>query len=304
MDSFEHCRKASERATWSFEKEIGALDFDPSCHYLPERICGRGLPDWMDEKQRLLLNQIRGFSYAHLFMFVEQFIIEETCAAAGSYIHSDRDALSALLKFTEEETKHQRMFIRVKELASEGLGFSPAALSGMQEVAREVCRHSSFAVFLVTLNIEWFTQRHYIECFQEEKGKLDPGYMKVFRLHWTEEAQHARIDALQLRRLAAELTDAQILGAVEEFIQILFTMRKLIFEQDELDVASFEEGIGRSLSSDERASLLKALNASSTWTYILSGLEHRSFRAHYEELVPATGPSIDDVHAQLADLGD
>jgi hypothetical protein len=126
--------------------------------------------------------------------------------------------------------------------------------------------------------------------------------MKVFRLHWTEEAQHARIDAIHLRRLADKLTEAQIFAALSEFVKILLAMRGIVRQQDALDLDSFEKALGRSFSPEERTSLLYALDEASTWTYFMSGLEHPAFRAVYEDLVPAGGMSIDQVKAQLVQV--
>jgi hypothetical protein len=302
MDSFEQCRLASEKAAWSYEKELKDLEFDFALDFLPKRLCGAELPPWLKPDERRLLNQIRAFSYAHIFLFVEQFIVEETCAAALAYVRTDREALSALLKFTDEETKHQRMFLKIKDQVAAGLGFRPGELEGMKEMARKICSHSSFAVFLVTLNIEWFTQRHYVECFQAEKGILDAGFVKVFRLHWTEEAQHARIDTLQLQRLAKTLSAPELLCAYDEFWAILSEMRGLIREQDRLDVASFESGLGRSLSDQERASLLLALEKCSLWTYFLSGLEHQAFAKVYNALLPPGGASLEWVKNKVVQL--
>jgi hypothetical protein len=295
VDSFEQCRISSERATWSFEKEIQGLQFDFERDFLPNGLLRGGFPDWMTSEERLLMNQIRGFSYAHIFMFVEQFIIEETCAAATEYLRSDRHALSALLRFADDETKHQKMFLKVKDLVGEGLSVPPKAVGGMEDVAESLRAFSPFAVFLSTLHFEWMTQQHYVEFFQVAKGSVDPGFMKVFRLHWTEEAQHARIDALQLRRLAADLSASD-----DEFWEIMLSLRFVVREQDMLDLESFENNIGRVLGEAERASVLSSLEESSFWVFFLSGLRHKSLRSLYEELAPEGAPSLKWVEERLA----
>lgn len=300
MDSFEQCRISSEKATWSFEKEIQGLQFDFKRDFLPQGLFRGGLPPWMSAKERLLINQIRGFSYAHIFMFVEQFIIEETCAAAFTYVRTDREALSALLTFTNEETKHQKMFQKVKELVAEGLSVRPLAAPGMEEVAETVTSHSAFAVFLCTLHFEWITQRHYVEFFQVEKGTIDLDFMKVFRLHWTEEAQHARIDALHLRRLAAERPSSEILSSCDEFWEIMLVFRATVRKQDCLDLESFEKNVGRKVGNEERESLSNALEESSFWVYFLSGLRHKSFCSLYEDLAPDGAPSLKWIEERLA----
>jgi hypothetical protein len=286
MDNFKLCRIASERASWSFEIELSDLRLDFKRRFLPERICGRCLPSWLDADTKRLINQIRGHSYAHLFLFVEQFIIQNTCHSATEYIHVDHDALSALLRFSNEETKHQRMFALVKDLVAEGLDFRPGEIQGMEQAARAICAHAPFAVYLLILMIEWFTQRHYVECFRDEAADLDPCFVKVFRLHWTEEAQHARIDTIQLRALAAQMSEQEITDAMGEFVTLLGTLKGLLVQQDELDMLTIEKAIKQPLTTKQKAELFAALQEESTWTFILSGLEHSAFQKGYASLIP------------------
>jgi hypothetical protein len=300
VDSFEQCRISSEKAAWSFEKEIQGLQFDFKRAFLPNGLVRGVFPDWMNREERLLMNQIRGFSYAHIFLFVEQFIIEETCAAASTYLRTDREALSALLKFADEETKHQKMFIKVKDLVGEGLNVRPKSVGGMEDVAEKLRDYSPFSVFLCTLHFEWITQQHYVEFFQVEKGSVDADFMKIFRLHWTEEAQHARIDALQLRRLAGEMESAEIISSYDEFWEIMLAMRDVVREQDRLDLQSFELNIGRTLGDVQRKSILDALEESSFWVFFLSGLRHKSFSSLYKDLAPEGAPSLKWVEERLA----
>ncbi len=285
MDTFELCRIASERVAWSFEHALGNLKFDFERRFLPSRICGSELPKWLDPASTLKINQIRAFSYAHIFLSVEQFIIQSTCISATEYIHNDRDALSAMLRFTDEETKHQRMFEMVKQLVADGLGFRPRELPDMEERARAICQHSPFAVYLSILMIEWYTQRHYVECFREEESDLDPNFVKVFRLHWTEEAQHARIDAIKLRMLVQNMSPSEITMSITEFSNILNGLHDMIRKQDILDIDSIAIAINIQLTDEQRNEILQALHKESFWTFLMSGLEHTGFSSVYDELV-------------------
>ena len=301
VDTFELCRIASERAAWSFDEQFGSLELDFSKRFLPTRLCGQETPRWLSPEASSLLNHIRGYSYAHIFLFVEEFIIEQTCSTAVDYVHVDRNALSALLKFTDEETKHQRMFALVKQRIQDGLGFRPGELQDKEDVARAICANSPIAVYLVTLMIEWFTQRHYVECFESAETELDPGFVKVFRLHWTEEAQHARIDTLVLYALAEGLTDKNLETAFEEFTALVLQMDALIGQQDALDIQSLETALGTAFSESQRAALLAALRRESRWTYAQSGLEHRAFQATYNALRPSDRFSIEALLEKLRD---
>lgn len=210
MDSFEKCWLTSEKVNWRFQEAFGSLQFDFTKRFLPSRLCGYEQPAWLGPKKLHILNQLRGFSYAHLFLFVEEFIIKLTLNSANKYIHRDNSAFSAMLRFTEEEAKHQRMFTLMKKQLVEGFGFQQAEIANKKEVAQQICSKSPFAVYLLTLVVEFLTQRHYIECFSEEKDLLDPAFVKIFRLHWTEESQHTRIDALELQAIAKRMTESEL----------------------------------------------------------------------------------------------
>ncbi len=286
MDTFQLCHADAERAAWSFDESVRGLEFDFQKRFLPSCICGQSLPEWLDSTARLKLNQIRGFSYAHIFLFVESLIIEQTCSSALGYVHEDNEALSALVRFTEEETKHQRMFELVKDRLVQGFGFTPGELGDKEGIARSVNEKPPFSVFLLILVLEWLTQRHYVECFKDEEVELDPGFVTVFRLHWTEEAQHARMDAVQLRRLAASMSRREIEVAAGDFVGLLRLFGSLLSEQDQLDLQSLEQVQGETFSPEQREELLACLNREWIWTFLVSGLEHAAFRSVFQAVVP------------------
>jgi hypothetical protein len=200
-----------------------------------------------------------------------------------------------MLRFAEEETKHQRMFVVMNDRLAEGFGFRPGELPDREGVAKRVGENSPLAVHLVTITLEFLTQRHYVECFCEERDKLYPGFVKVFRLHWTEEAQHTRIDALEIRALAGNMSPSEIRTSVEEFIVILRTLQELLAAQDVLDLGSLEQVLDCTFEQAQRAELLAALNKEFLWVFILSGLEHASFQALYEEVIPAGCAGISEI---------
>lgn len=295
MDSYRKCLLASEKAAWSFQEALGDLSFDHDNSFLPRALCGKQLPAWLAQDEVRLLNQIRGYSYAHLFEFIEQFIVFQACETASGYVHQDSDAVGAVLNFANEESKHQRMFVLVKTLLEEGFGFRPAALPDKEGFARQICQRSAFAVYLMTLMLEWLTQRHYIECFNRDQARVDPGFVRVFRLHWTEEAQHARIDTLELEALATTMTEGEIRDSVDEFVDMLRTLSDVVQTQDQMDLETFESAIGRSMPASKREELLRAMHREYLWAFIVSGLEHRAFQRTYTELVPVGAPTVYDL---------
>jgi len=298
LDTFNSCRKASEKAAWSFEQAVADLDFDFSRRFLPIRLCGHTLPAWMTEADRLKLNQLRGYSYAHIFFVIEEFIIEQTCTTATKYVHVDNEAVSAIIKFADEEIKHQRMFAEMKTKLVNGFGFTPLGVTNKEALARAVCGHSEFSVYLLCLALEWLTQRHYLECYQDEERSLDQSFVNIFRLHWVEEVQHARIDAVLLDEMASKMSEDELTSALEEFRSLIQMLAVLLAEQSECDVQNFERYCGP-LSHAQREEILEQMHADWTWAFLVSGLSHRGFLAVYKRIYSNHPPALDDIVTSL-----
>jgi len=83
------------------------------------------------------------------------------------------------------------MFLQLRNRINEELGFELALLDDLEENGRFVLSKHRAAVLLLTACIEWFTQRHYRECFHVG-DELDPLTKHIFKCHWREESQHAQ----------------------------------------------------------------------------------------------------------------
>jgi len=286
------CFKASERASWSLEDAVSRLDFDLSRHFLPHKLFGGESLDFLSTDELRLLNQVRGFSYAHLFHFVEEYIILQVLKQAKQHDSGQPDAKRALLRFAEEEVKHQALFCVVKTKLLAELG-PCGAIGGMTDVANFIVSKPPLPVMLLTSLLEWITQRHYLECFKDNK-ELDPGFAEVFRLHWVEEAQHARLDTLEIRALSAPASASEREHAIDTLIELLDAVDGLLAQQTELDVTSWEALCGRTLSPAQRAQMVADQHAASRWTFISSGLEHRVFKRIIDDVSPAGASKLDD----------
>ena len=86
-------------------------------------------------------------------------------------------------------------------------------------VAGKVLSHHPLAVALVTLHLEWMTQRHYVESIREDR-EIDPLFMSLLKHHWMEEAQHAKIDMLIVEALASQCSRQEAEQAAEEYLEI------------------------------------------------------------------------------------
>src|SRR5258706_6951057 len=117
-------------------------------------------------------------------------------AASKAHWFGDQTALEALLRFSDEELKHQELFRRIEVMLAPVM---PAGYSFMPEpnaVANAVLSKSQWAVLGLTCDIELFTQAHYRQSIEPD-GELSELWSDVFLFHWKEESQHAILDELE-----------------------------------------------------------------------------------------------------------
>src|SRR5689334_2723076 len=122
--SFQATLADSVKVGWQVEDLIGGdkqLDF--SRPFLPESLARVGELTSLSDRERILLNQIRGNSYRYLFGFVEEFILpfvldEARAATPGG----DPYEVRALVTFADEEAKHIHLFHRFAAAFAEGFG--------------------------------------------------------------------------------------------------------------------------------------------------------------------------------------
>ena len=128
-----------------------------------------------------MLNQIRGNSYCHIFAFVEEYIVPLVMDHARADVYGDETRLWSLLRFAEEEVKHQQMLRRACDQFEAGFGISCGLVPGREAVAEAVLDTSPLTALLLTSMIEWFTQLHYVEHVRDRRRarRAVPGHPAV-----------------------------------------------------------------------------------------------------------------------------
>jgi hypothetical protein len=248
----------SERVAWRLSDVVpdGAkLDFTKA--FMPSAMFLAGELPFLSAPEKLKLNQIFGASYANLFYFVETYIIDVAMFHARAEQHGDGENLRALLRFADEEVKHQTMFQRFRQLFESGFGSPCDVVQSPRAVAEFIMSKSPMGVALVTLHLELVTQAHYVDSMREN-GEQEPLFKSLFKHHWLEESQHAKLDALELNKLRKVATPEQVQQTVDDYFTIAGAFAPLLAEQGKLDVASLERAIGRTLPAGERAETEKA----------------------------------------------
>jgi len=274
----------SLKITWRVEDLVGGdkrLDF--SKPFLPESLARTSRIGFLSPKERLTLNHIRGATYLHIFGLVEEFILPFALERAKDTVHGDKTRVRALLTFAEEEAKHQVLFQRFAEEFRRGFDSEIELIGPAKPIADAVLAHSKLGVAVLILQLEWLTQRHYLESVKSDE-EIDPLFKSLLRHHWQEEAQHAKVDTLIAAELASGASREELERALDDFFAIGTLLEGGLKQQVEFDSRALERAIGRKLGDDERTQLEREQLASYRWTFLVSGLEQENFQRAVRDL--------------------
>jgi hypothetical protein len=280
---------SSEQVAWSIESVLGAdARFDLKRPLLPDSLANVARISCLNDAERLTLNHIRGHAYLYLFSFVEEYIIATAVRHSSAEVFGDHTALRALLRFAEEEVKHQEMFRRACRVFKQAFGHECDVLANPEAVAEVILSHQPMAVLLITLHLEIMTQQHFVESFRRGTAdELDPLFRQLLRHHWLEEAQHAKIDVLELRKLAADATPELREQAIDDYLKIVGALDGLLTQQAKNDIATLGKVLGRQWSDGEYQELLDAQSGAYRRTFVGLGLASAAFMEEVERLSPA-----------------
>ena len=280
---------------WRVEDIIGGdkrLDF--SKPFMPESLAWMDRLTFLTADEKRILNQIRGNTYLSIFELVEEFILPFVLDEARPHLLDDDYRLRALLQLAGEEAKHIQLFKTFKQEFKEGFGTECAVIGPPQDVAAAVLAHSPLAVAITILQIEWMSQRHYLESIKDDQD-LDPQFKSLLKNHWVEEAQHAKTDTLMVEWLAEGKTEAQIMEAVEEFLDIGAFLDNGLTQQVEFDMDAFQRATGRQLTDAEKEEFRRVQKQANRWTYIGSAMTHERVLATLESLSPKARQRVESV---------
>lgn len=279
VNAFDQALKSALRVNWRIEDLIGddkPLDFGKP--FLPESLARVTSIDGLSDIEKVILNQIRGNSYLHLFGVVEEFIVPTVIDHVRSSGYRNLSATQALLHFAEEESKHIRLFRQFAAEFEAGFGSRCDGIGPVQDIVNHVISHQPLGVMLVILYIEWMTQQHYLASVRGNYGEnLDPQFCSLLRHHWLEEAQHAVLDTLMVEQLVQSLAADEIQAGIDDFFAILEFLHGGLMAQVQLDIASLERATGQVYADAIKQSIEAVQTKAYEWTFIASGLIHPNF---------------------------
>jgi len=293
------CIEASKRIRWDIDRDvIRGRSFDLHQKFLPD---GLSLVDelpFLAPAERLFLGQVQGRTYANMFGLVERFIGAKMLEVSRDHWLGDQTALEALVRFTDEEMKHQELFRRIERLAAERMPPGYRFDIAPNDVASFVLGKRTWAVLALTCHIELFTQAHYRASIDGASGLSDL-YKDVFLFHWKEESQHAILDELEWLRADAKLAPGERDAAVDDLIALVAGVDGILQAQATADSAYFTQTLGMTgatRAAQTEAAFLKAYR----WQYIVSGVIEPRFQKVLGGMIDAT--QMARIQAALAPL--
>ena len=289
--TYEACLASSLRAQWNLDDVLSAdQELDFSCNFMPEVLARTAsAPGLRNEGERRLFNQIAAFQYICYFGAVEEFILPFVLDHARPMLRQDDYRIRALLNFAGEEAKHIHLFRRYRDAFARGFPVSCQILGPPEALARNVLSHHPLAVALIILMIEWMTQAHYVESIRDDGG-IDPLFKRLFKCHWMEEAQHAKLDTLIAEALAEGRGEQELRRVTGDFFQIAALFDRSMQVQARLNVESLERATER--TARERNALMVHQYRAARWTFLGSGLRHEKFSATLQAISPAMAARI------------
>jgi P-aminobenzoate N-oxygenase AurF len=274
--SYADCLQKSYRVNWKIGDVVDGRRFDLSRRWLPAQLSGADAIASLRPEEKTKLTHVEMGAYAHLFGYVEEFVAPKMVALARDFEIDHRDAFDALTNFAAEEVKHMNLFREIRGRVDEAVGFPLALLPGQKDVARAVLSKQTGAVLLLTAAIEWFTQLHYLSSFKDNEA-LDPFTRHIFKSHWLEESQHARMDHLETLRAFTDIADENRQMAIEDLIELVGALDGLLQQQTGLDVDNLERYLDRPLGGSVRGEVYARVLDAKRYTFIESGVTHPNF---------------------------
>jgi len=267
----------SHRMNWRLEDLIAeSRNLDFARPFLPETFVRAQPLEFLDDRERLLLNHIRTRGYLALFELVESFIVPFIAKQADAPNGDDSFRAPALENFVAEEEKHRQLFSDVLRHFDSRLPVACKFIGPADAICNEVLRHCPVAVTIATLGLEWMSQGHYVESVRDDQ-QLDPAFRSLLRHHWLEEVQHAKLDSFLLQSMTRRLSAQSIDIAIDEYFEIGAFLDGGLKQLAAFDLEALEAAAGRTFSESERAKFLQVQHRAQQWTFLGCAMGNKNF---------------------------
>jgi hypothetical protein len=291
---------ASKRVRWDIDVDvIRGRTFPPAVKFLPDGLSLVGALDFLADDERVLMSRIQGRTYANLFGLVERFVNAKVLELGQRHVLGDQVALEAMVRFSDEELKHQELFRRVEVLAGQTMPEGYEFRLDANQVAQVVLGKPTWSVLALTCLIELYTQTHYKESIAPD-DRLSELYRDVFRFHWMEESQHAVLDELEWKAEDRRADAANRSAGVTGLIELVAAVDGLLQVQSDADAAYFVASVDRRFTADEEEAIRTTFLKAYRYQYICSGVQQTRFTEILRGMIDET--EFGRIAAALASL--
>jgi hypothetical protein len=129
-ERYARCIQTSKRVHWDVDEDvIRGRCFDTAHKFLPERLSLANTFATLSADEKRFVSQIQGRTYANVFGLVERFINAKVLELSHDHWFGDQVALEALVRFSDEELKHQALFRRIDAMVGDVLPMAIASTS-------------------------------------------------------------------------------------------------------------------------------------------------------------------------------
>jgi hypothetical protein len=270
--------EVSKRVRFDIDRDvIRGRKFDFAKKFLPDGLSLAERVPFLTREEKRFFSQVQGRTYANMFGLVERFIAPKMSEISRDHWLGDQTAFEALVRFTDEELKHQELFRRIEAMTVAGMPGGYDFQPKPNEVATAVLGASTWAVLALTCHIELFVLQHYRESIETD-ADLSDLWKDVFMHHAREESQHAIIDELEWKRENAKLTPAERDKAVGDLISLVGAVDGILQAQARVDAGYFLASISRVMTAEQASQVREAFLAAYRYQYIVSGVKDARFQ--------------------------
>lgn len=267
----------SKKSEWQIDRDLlQGRTFDFSRKFLPDALSQVDRLVFLSEGEARLLSQIQGRTYAYIFGLVERFISAKMLDQGRAHIFDDQLAVEALVRFSNEELKHQTLFRRMESMIDAHLPAGYGQVADPNDVARAVLAASTWSVLALTCHIELFVQAHYAESIGPRE-ELCPLFRDVFKFHWKDESRHVVLDEIEWKNEHAKLSPIERERAVTDLIALVAAVDGILQAQSASDADYFIRSVSRAFSAEESTQIKTSVLSAYRWQYIVSGVQHKHF---------------------------
>lgn len=288
----------SERVDWRLDEVLTEdATFDFGRPFLPNVMTDVAALPFLTPAAKLTLGHIRAHGYLGLFGIVEELILPFVLDHARRESLGALEPVRALLCFASEEAKHIALFRRFGAVFERQFHTRCQLVGPAADFAQAVLAHPELSVALAILHIEWMTQQHWLDCVRGDEA-LDPAFKRLLRYHWLEEAQHARLDALLVSRIAESLSAEEREQGIDGYLSIVDLLDGALARQAELDSVALQQSCP--LALEQVSELVRNQHRSLRRAFLLSGMRHPQLLDSLARISPAARERISQRARQLS----